>query len=61
VGFLLCQELEIQILRDIRTSDSEAKTEIVDIDISGRIFSGSNLDIGTEHVMDVQIICYGCP
>ena len=23
--------------------------------------SGSNLEMGTEHVMDVQITCYGCP
>jgi hypothetical protein len=35
--------------------------EIVVIDISGRIVSGSNLEMGTEHVMDVQITCYGCP
>jgi hypothetical protein len=61
VGFLLCQELEIRFSDNIRTSDSEVKTEIVDINISGRIFSGSNLEIGTEHVMDVQITCYGCP
>jgi hypothetical protein len=27
------------------------------IDISGRIASGSNLEMGTEHVMDVQITC----
>ena len=61
MGFLLCQELEIRFSDNIRTSDSEVKTEIVDINISGRIFSGSNLEIGTEHVMDVQITCYGCP
>jgi hypothetical protein len=53
--------MEIRFSDNIRTSDSEVKTEIVDINISGRIFSGSNLEIGTEHVMDVQITCYGCP
>jgi hypothetical protein len=31
------------------------------MDISGRIVSGSNLEMGTEHVMDVQITCYGRP
>jgi hypothetical protein len=30
-------------------------------DISGWIVSGRNLEMGTEHVMDVQITCYGCP
>jgi 5-formaminoimidazole-4-carboxamide-1-beta-D-ribofuranosyl 5'-monophosphate synthetase len=35
--------------------------EIVVIDISGRIVSGSNLEMGTEHVMDVQRTCHGCP
>jgi hypothetical protein len=43
------------------TVGSEGKTEIVVIDISGWIVSGSNLEMGTEHVVDVQITCYGCP
>ena len=34
--------------------------ELGDIDISGRIFSGGNLEMGTEHVMDVRITCYRC-
>jgi hypothetical protein len=29
--------------------------------VSRRIVSGSTLEMGTEHVMDVQITCYGCP
>jgi hypothetical protein len=30
-------------------------------EMPGRIVSGRNLEMGTEHVMDVQIRCYGCP
>jgi hypothetical protein len=37
------------------------ETGIVDIYISRRIVSGSNLEMGTEHVTEVQITCYGCP
>ena len=43
------------------TWQSWRKTENVVIDISGRIVSGSNLEMGTGHVMDVQIKCHGCP
>ncbi len=43
-----------------RTSPSGVM-EIVVIDISGWIVSGGNLEMGTEHIMDVQITCYGCP
>ena len=43
------------------TDRRDGRTEIVDIDISGWIVSGSDLEMGTEHVMDVQITCYGCP
>jgi hypothetical protein len=50
-----------RVYRDSR----DGKTEIVVINGGHRQFreivSGSNLEMGTEHVMDVQITCYGCP
>ncbi len=50
-----------QVFREAKDNVSLQNCPPFLINISGWILSGSNMEIWTEQVMDVQITCYGWP